>query len=389
MGQNGDRIWVMVEIVRGGQTAGFRGRMDVAAFDAILAGTFSLPFFRLDDVHWVDADWDAVRNRSARRLTRYGGDGLYRECQGAVYLRPNSIVGIAPLRDCGESLLEGDSNRDEDPLPNAEDAEPNPAGDAPPATLPIGRPSSASSRRDGIVRHELPAPATVLDWMRTDGDPLAKLAGMTIPTIVDVLASRWRFDGLPHLAHLANTILAKPLDSLSAQPASEKVALNRWQPSERHFRYWLSFDPEGYPTHVGGERTIEPIAYDLYPLRSVPGLEEFLRHFGGMVIGGLPPGAIFEMPTKTPMSNDDENNDWGDIAGWEGSLPIYTSCGGNVIVVRRDGAIGKWDHESGWGGEGPAISAIPFTFVELIHHLADHLVLPMHDPSHLESPFWY
>ena len=65
-----------------------------------------------------------------------------------------------------------------------------------------------------------------------------------------------------------------------------------------------------------------------------------------------------------------------------------TDENGNEIVVRPDGAIGKWDHDLASQGD-LTISPLPFTFAELIDHLGDYLVLPMHDPSHRESPFWY
>jgi hypothetical protein len=104
MTTNNGRIWVSLDYVRGNQVNGFRGQMDSDDLEAILAGSFTLPFVTLERVHFFESVWNEAERRSKTTLMVYGRNGNYREHTGSLHLRPEFIVSIAPLRDCQELL---------------------------------------------------------------------------------------------------------------------------------------------------------------------------------------------------------------------------------------------------------------------------------------------
>ena len=63
------------------------------------------------------------------------------------------------------------------------------------------------------------------------------------------------------------------------------------------------------------------------------------------------------------------------ISGWAGSLPLYNTGSGNVIVVSPANVCAKWEHENGWGGddEDPFWS-LNWTMSELVDEFLAYLV---------------
>jgi hypothetical protein len=114
MSANDDRVWVSLDYVRGGQVTGFRGQMDAADLEAILAGGFTLPFVTLENVHWIESVWNDAERRSKIKVTVYGRHGTVRGHTGTLYLRPEHIASIAPLYDCEELLADENRFRDEE-----------------------------------------------------------------------------------------------------------------------------------------------------------------------------------------------------------------------------------------------------------------------------------
>lgn len=114
MSDNDDLVWISLDVMRGGQVSGFRGRMEAADLEAILAGVYTAPFVTLYNVHGLESVWNEAERRTKLKLTVYGRHGLVRGFKGSVHLRPDQISTIAPLHDCKGLLDSEDRFRDED-----------------------------------------------------------------------------------------------------------------------------------------------------------------------------------------------------------------------------------------------------------------------------------
>jgi hypothetical protein len=83
-----DRVWVLVELVKGGQLGVYRGAMRRADLDSLLAGTFGGAFVRLDHVHWLDKG----------RVVMLGREGEWEASVGALHLRVDQIHVLGELK---------------------------------------------------------------------------------------------------------------------------------------------------------------------------------------------------------------------------------------------------------------------------------------------------
>jgi hypothetical protein len=229
-----------------------------------------------------------------------------------------------------------------------------------------------------VFQHDLPAPREVVAAMKERSNPLAVLASHSRDVILGELRRELRFENLPHLTHLANAILELPLSCLSAHGDA----------------YWLTFHRYGFPIHLPGRNEIPLWLYEAFPIGTVKGLEGFLRYFGGMVYGYLPPQGQFWSPSEAFLVLANEPNcDWGTFGEWQGALSFYHGTSGDQIVIHRDGYPGKWSHEVGWEtpDENP-FTKLPYSFTELIDYFAEYLSLPQEDSrnrDNRDNPFYY
>jgi hypothetical protein len=226
-----------------------------------------------------------------------------------------------------------------------------------------------------VLQHDLPAPRDVVEAMKERSSPLAALASCTRDVILGELRQQLRFENLPHLARVANAILELPLSCLSVHGDA----------------YWLTFNRSGFPISLPGRNEIPQWLDKAFPIGTVNGLEEFLRYFGGMVDGYLPPLGFFWFPSEAFLvSADDSSSDWGLVGEWQGALAFYHTGTGNQIVIHQDGCPGKWSREVGWTipDENP-FTKLPYSFPALIDHFAEQLLLPLEDPRRRDSPFYY
>ena len=228
--------------------------------------------------------------------------------------------------------------------------------------------------RHDVDEYDLPAPSKVVERLKANSDSFANLVTMPPDAIVERLRNRLDFENQAFLAHLAKAMLDLPLTCLSV-----------------YFTHcWLTFNADDVPLHFPGLGDIPSSLYEKYPVRSVPGLEEFLRYFGDMAVGILPTAGFFWDPAQAVIvSREDVSMSWGMVDGWEGSLSIYHGSTGDIIVLHPDGYPGIWRHEIGWGSnrESPFVR-LDFSFPELIVHFSEYLALPSESPEQQASPFY-
>ena len=148
----------------------------------------------------------------------------------------------------------------------------------------------------------------------------------------------------------------------------------------------LSLQPpplEGIPDEV----------QSVFAFNKVEGLGQLMRFFGGMANWSLPPSPWFlPLESARVVKADCEYYDWGVVEAWEGSLPIYNTCGGNILVVSDSNRIGKWDHEFGWGFEEGGES--PWTDLEtdlagLVDQFIEYQTLEMGSEEMQAAPFCF
>ena len=108
MSEDNDQIWVSVELIRGGQTALYRGTMSQSDFDSITTGSYTAPFVTLNNVHWVETIWSEQDSSWTHKVTVFGRDREWRWHTGAMHFRPESIFALANLRDCSAVVGKGD-----------------------------------------------------------------------------------------------------------------------------------------------------------------------------------------------------------------------------------------------------------------------------------------
>jgi hypothetical protein len=97
-----DQVWVFVDVHRPTAVTGFRGRCSVADYEAILNGSYPLPFFTIHDVHWVENVWSESDGRQRLKSTVYGRDEIYKQCIGKLSIRTENIATIAVLKECSD-----------------------------------------------------------------------------------------------------------------------------------------------------------------------------------------------------------------------------------------------------------------------------------------------
>ena len=78
------------------------------------------------------------------------------------------------------------------------------------------------------------------------------------------------------------------------------------------------------------------------------------------------------------------------IDGWDGSLVFYLGGTGDHLVVRADGATGKWQHDIGWENpEEHAIRDLKTSFPDLISSYIDYCKRSNTPLGIEDSPFYY
>jgi hypothetical protein len=100
MPTNEDQVWVFIDVHRPNTVVGFRGRCSRADYEAMLNGSYPLPFFTIHDVHWLENQWGDDRQRV--KSTVYGRDDIYKQCVGKISIRTENVATIAVLKDCSE-----------------------------------------------------------------------------------------------------------------------------------------------------------------------------------------------------------------------------------------------------------------------------------------------
>lgn len=180
--------------------------------------------------------------------------------------------------------------------------------------------------------YKLPVPKKLARELADKGHPLAALAAMSEAECRADLKKTWAV-----ITHPSNKSLAKYILSLPKLVLSEA--------GERE--YWLTFSAsEEEKVSIIAAMPGDPLPQLDFPLDAIPGLKEFLTYFSGVTDWGLPPGSHFCPPSDLRiMWNADEDSAWGLVKEWDGSLVFYAGGTCDVIVVRKDGRIGKWHHE--------------------------------------------
>lgn len=117
----------------------------------------------------------------------------------------------------------------------------------------------------------------------------------------------------------------------------------------------------------------------------VPSLAEFLSHFGDLRESKwINVNAILD--DRTPL--DPRTAEMGDLGEWSAALPVYYICSGNLMLMRRGGAVALWDHEFGWGGGTPEeiITPVAESFEEYLEAYTSYLAAS--DSKRCTTPFY-
>src|SRR5215831_15397978 len=99
MSDAAELVWVSLDVLRGNQTSGYRGRMALADYEALVSGNFGLPFVLLEDVHWVEVAWNQQTGQREVTVHAFGRTREWEWYAGSIYLRPESIATLAPLKE--------------------------------------------------------------------------------------------------------------------------------------------------------------------------------------------------------------------------------------------------------------------------------------------------
>jgi hypothetical protein len=174
--------------------------------------------------------------------------------------------------------------------------------------------------------------------------PLASLAAMSEAECREELKKTWSA-----LDHPANKAVAKYILSLPS------LCLSNTETRD----WWLTFyASDAERVSIVGSMPGQILPPLEFPMNAIPGLREFLTRFSGVTDFYLPPGSHFCRPSDLRvMWNSDEQSAWGNVEAWDGSLVIYQGGTGDVIVVRKDGCVGKWHHEFAFSSEEDAAEA--------------------------------
>ena len=189
---------------------------------------------------------------------------------------------------------------------------------------------------NGIMKkaseYKLPVPKNLARKLADKGHPLAALAAMSEAECRSDLKKTWSAITHPSNKSLAKYILGLP-----------KVVLS--EAGERE--YWLTFSAsDEEKVSIIAAKPGDPLPSLDFPLDTIPGLKEFLTYFSGVTDWYLPPGSHFCPPSDLRlMWSADEASAGGLVKEWDGSLVFYAGGTCDVIVVRKDGRVGKWHHE--------------------------------------------
>lgn len=88
-----------------------------------------------------------------------------------------------------------------------------------------------------------------------------------------------------------------------------------------------------------------------------------------------------------PASNDS----MGKLGDWEHGMYLYYICSGDGMVMNREGVVGRWSHEIGWG-DAPgydrdvAVEPIAENFSEFINIYLQYLQISREEKR--DTPFW-
>lgn len=102
MSINPEQVWLCVEVRLPSSTAAYSGRCALTDYQAIVTGTYPLPFLTLEDVHWIETVWSEPDQRHRNMATLYGRDGKWKLYEGSVALRIEHIFAMAVLTDRSE-----------------------------------------------------------------------------------------------------------------------------------------------------------------------------------------------------------------------------------------------------------------------------------------------
>lgn len=194
----------------------------------------------------------------------------------------------------------------------------------------------------GKQAHHWPLPTYIVQRMLASNSPLAELATLSEVDCRERLRAQWAALTSPENRAIADLILSFPSMCIV-------------EGGKEGFRLAL-YSNKNVLSITALEHNV-PTEQLKFPFADIPGLLEFLKYFSGLMDFGnfVTAGSI------RVMWDADYDKWWGPVELWDGSLVIYEMPSGNVIVIRPDGAIGKWEHEY----------AAPMTLEEYRDHFAD------------------
>ena len=219
-----------------------------------------------------------------------------------------------------------------------------------------------------MSEYPLPVSGDVLQRLKEQNSPLLSLASLPAPNVLSEIRQTWAGIEEPVFKRLADAILDIPLKCLSISSDKESyVTFQRWE------------DGPGATFSIVSPKNDIPDSFRaIFPIEMVEGFEAFLTYFGGLRDAPIEHSGNFLHPQQPLIvSNKDPKYDWGNVGEWEGTLPLYHGGSGDCILIRRDGAIGAWFHESAWGSSGePPCERMDYTFLELMDHFVHYVRLP-------------
>jgi hypothetical protein len=192
--------------------------------------------------------------------------------------------------------------------------------------------------------------------------------------VVDRLRNRWSSFRVPYLQKLSAAILSRELVCLSI---------------DSQHNQWLSFEDPSSPLHVAPPSVLSGQLRSKFPFHQIPGLADFVEHFGGLANWTLPPCPWFVPADECRVvASDCDYYDWGMIGNWAGSLTLYNTSTGNFIVVSPKDRCAKWDHDIGWerDDEDP-FADLNWTMSDLIDEFIAYQSLDENEAK--ASPFFY
>lgn len=206
------------------------------------------------------------------------------------------------------------------------------------------------------------------------GGWLPVIAGLQDHEVIDLLKDRWASFQVPYLQKMATAILGRKLSCLSID--------------QEGFQ-WLSFDDWPSPLHLAPPSEIPNDLRSKFPFHRIPGIEDFVKNFGGLADGSLPSCPWFSPATECRVvASDCDYYDWGMLGDWAYSLTLYNTGTGNFIVVSPEDQCAKWDHDIGWGcdDEDP-FENLNWSMSMLVEKFIAYLSLDNLEAQ--DSPFYY